>query len=316
MSTIDPAVERRRKALEDSQQEPGGGAWTGLLLVGAAWALFGLGLADTIRYPMGLLYLTPDLYPPNVMPGLFWALFVGATVGLVLDLAFGAAMTSRFGLGAGFSLPPAVSLIGCAIGFWLGATLFWVAAPEPGVFAAAASESGSSPSGDFWVGSSEGFTDATPPGERTGPWDAGAWIAWTARYWFPALLVLAGAVLAWIGRNQARAESRRRARAKAVIETGIKTRGVITELHDTGVEIMNQPRLRVVVKFTDHQGVDRWVTKTDNFDAVQLPRVGDPAVVWFDPVDPGDERSIPVGFGPATEVEKILAAGGQQGVRI
>jgi len=307
LSTVDPAVERRRKALEASPPTSGGGAGIGLLLVGAAWALFGLGLADTIRYPMGLLYLTPDLYPPNSVPGLFWALFVGATAGLVLDLAFGAAMTSRFGLGAGFSLPPAVSLIGCAIGFGLGAALFWIPAPEPGVFAAA-SASVSSPSGDFWVGSSEGFTEVTPPGERTGPWDAGAWVAWTSRYWAPALMVLIGAGLAWLGRNQASAESRRRARAKVVIETGIKTRGVITELHDTGVEIMNQPRLRVVVKFTDHQGVDRWVTKTDNFDPVQLPRVGDPAIVWFDPADPSDETSIPVGFAAAIDVDKALVA--------
>jgi hypothetical protein len=313
LSTVDPAVERRRKALEESRQEPGGGAGFGLFLVFAAWALFGLGLADTIRYPMGLLYLTPDLYPANVVPGMFWAVFVGSIAGFVLDFGFAAAVTSRFGLGAGFSLPAAVTLIGCAVGFWLGASLFWVVAPEPGVFAAVADGGASSVGGDFWAGSSEGFTDATPPGERTGPWDAGAWIAWTARYWAPALLVLIGAGLAWFGRNQARAESRRRARAKAVIETGIKTRDLITELHDTGVEIMNQPRLRVVVKFTDHQGVDRWVTKTDNFDAVQLPRVGDPVVVWFDPADPGDESSIPIAFGAATEVEEALGA--KTGVR-
>lgn len=304
MSTVDPAVERRRRALEESQQEPGAGAWVGLLLVGAAWTLFGLGLADTIRYPMGLLYLTPDLYPANVVPGMFWAVFVGSTAGIVLDLGSGAAMMSRFGLGAGFTLPPAVSLIGCAVGFWVGAGLFWVAAPEPGVFAAVADGAGSSVGGDF-------FTDATPPGPRSGPWDAAAWIAWTSRWWAAALLVLIGAGLAWIGRNQARAETRRRARTKVVIETGIRTRGVITELHDTGVEIMNQPRLRVVVRFTDHQGVDRWVTKTVNFDAVQLPRVGDPVVVWFDPADPGDESSIPLGFGAAVEVEAALAGAGR-----
>ena len=55
------------------------------------------------------------------------------------------------------------------------------------------------------------------------------------------------------------------------------------------------------------------MTKTDNFDAVQLPRVGDPVVVWFDPANPGDETSIPVAFGAAIEVEEALAA--KTGVR-
>jgi hypothetical protein len=35
-------------------------------------------------------------------------------------------------------------------------------------------------------------------------------------------------------------------------------------------------------------------------------------VVRFDPADPGDESSIPVGFGPATEVEEILAKDGRK----
>jgi hypothetical protein len=308
LSTVDPAVERRRKAEQErAGTSEGSGAWTGLLLVAASWALFGFGLGDVLQYPMGLTYLTPEMYPDNTVPGWLWALFVGAIAGLVLDIGYGAATTSRFGLAAGFSLPPAVSLIGCALGLWFGSALFWIKVPVPGAFVTAP-DGRLGPAvvgGDFWIGS-EGAVAA--PGERFGPWDAAAWIGWTAQYWVPALLLLAGVGLALVGARQARAETRRKVRIQAVMETGVKTRGVITELHDTGVEILNQPRLRVVVKFTDHQGVDRWVTKTDNFDAVQLPRVGDPAIVWFDPANPGDEASIPVGFAAAIDVEKALAA--------
>ena len=56
------------------------------------------------------------------------------------------------------------------------------------------------------------------------------------------------------------------------------------------------------MRFTDHVEADRRVTKTATFDPLRLPRAGDPAVVWFDPADPGDEDAVPVALGTLDDV--------------
>lgn len=97
---------------------------------------------------------------------------------------------------------------------------------------------------------------------------------------------------------------RRRARAariRRLLAEGRRSDAVITEVHDTGLEIYNEMRLRFVARFTDHTGVERWVTKTGLFDPVRLPRVGEAAVVWFYPDRAGDEDRILVGFPDADE---------------
>ena len=48
----------------------------------------------------------------------------------------------------------------------------------------------------------------------------------------------------------------------------------------------------VTVTFTDHAGVDRWVTKSGQWTREQLPATGDPASVLYDPADPSDETRI------------------------
>ncbi|MFJ6214242.1 DUF3592 domain-containing protein [Streptomyces sp. NPDC092296] len=121
-----------------------------------------------------------------------------------------------------------------------------------------------------------------------------------------ALALLALAVLLATVRA-ARARRRHALRAAAVMRTGTRTSGVVTEVIDTQVEVTGRPRLQPVVKFTDHPGVDRWVTKTGTFDPHALPRTGDPAIVWFDPAAPGDERSLPVVLGTDVAVEGALA---------
>ena len=69
------------------------------------------------------------------------------------------------------------------------------------------------------------------------------------------------------------------------------------------IEILGQPRIRFTATFTDSAGVQRWVTKTGLFPPAGVPRAGDPAVVWFDPLNPGDETSIIVGVGQDAAAE-------------
>jgi len=51
----------------------------------------------------------------------------------------------------------------------------------------------------------------------------------------------------------------------------------------------------VTVKFTDANGVDRWVTKTGQWKERDLLKTGDPASVLFDPTAPDDTARIWVG---------------------
>lgn len=51
----------------------------------------------------------------------------------------------------------------------------------------------------------------------------------------------------------------------------------------------------IAVRFTDTAGVDRWVTKTGQWSASDLPRDGDTAAVLFDPAEPGNTGRIWIG---------------------
>ncbi|GGZ22284.1 hypothetical protein GCM10010387_14300 [Streptomyces inusitatus] len=199
-------------------------------------------------------------------------------------------LAARIGLNLQEALSTAVVAVGIALGFFFGARSFWTPAPEPGV-----------------------FVDASGlPGEE---WGAAAWLAWTSRYWVPALLLSVAVLRIVLSLLYERVRRRRAARTREVLATGRRTRGEVTEAAATGTEIMGRPRIRFVVKFTDHTGIDRWVTKTGLFDRAAPPRPGDRAVVWFDPAAPGDERAIPVVLAaPAAldgvDLDEAVAGGG------
>ncbi|MEO3973239.1 DUF3592 domain-containing protein [Streptomyces sp. CAU 1734] len=274
MSTVDPAAERPRGAAAGRGRGPSRiGAAVGLPLFAGVWILFGLGLADMAVFPLGDLYLTDDTRPANDLPGLLWAVFLAV---FITPLAGGAVRP-------GPAVLSAVAGLGAAAGFLFGAREFWVEPPAPGV-----------------------FTDAA--GTAAGEWGAGAWIAWTARYWVPAVLVVLAVLRAGVSLRLARLRGRRAERIRTVIATGHRTRGVVTGAEETGIEIRNRPCVRFVVRFTDHAGVDRWVTKLADFDRTAPPRAGDPVTVWFDPADPGDERSIPVSLTMADDAGTAPAA--------
>ncbi|GAA2253326.1 hypothetical protein GCM10010232_47550 [Streptomyces amakusaensis] len=309
MSTVDPAAERRRRELARSRSRSrsrgrirgrdggrgpalGLGTVLGLLVFGGAWCLFGVGIADMAAYPVGTGYLTEDTEPANDLPGFFWATFAGAFAGVLSGLGPRGRLAARIGLNLQGALSTAVVAVGISLGFFFGARSFWTPAPEPGV-----------------------FVDATGlPGEE---WGAAAWLAWTSRYWVPALLLCVAVLRIVLSLLYERVRRRREARTREILATGRRTRGEVTEAAATGIEVMGRPQVRFVVKFTDHRGTDRWVTKTGLFDRAAPPRPGDRAVIWFDPAAPGDERAIPVALAgldgvdlDATDLDEVVAGGG------
>ncbi|WP_408951187.1 hypothetical protein [Lysobacter sp. Hz 25] len=278
MSTIDPAVERRRQALERMQRpsRPGAGLWILVLIYWGLWALFAYSLADTLRYPIAEAYLPPSLYPDNVAPAWFFGVFVGSFGGFIAGFLLSYVLKELYGLAASTWGQFASTLLACAAGFWRGAGDSWVAPPRVGSFADA-------------------------PGAPAPDWDAVAWLGWSAQYWLPASLALAALCCAGLAWRAHRRHAARAERIRRLLAEGRRADAAITEVHDTGVEIYHELRLRFVAKFTDHAGTERWVTKVGLFDPVQVPRVGDAAVVWFYPDRAGDEDQILVGFANGDE---------------
>lgn len=202
---------------------------------------------------------------------------VGVTLGAITGFLVTARLAHRGAAVA--SLTPIVSgFLGAAAGILAGLPL-WTA---PAL-----------------LGEKYGFFDDDP----REPWSTGDWIAYYLPYWLPALLGILG-IVALVVTAVLVARGRRRAeRMSEVLERATKVGGTLTETVATGVEILGQPRIRFTATFTDSAGVQRWVTKTGLFPPAGVPRAGDPAVVWFDPLNPGDETSIIVGVGPDAAAE-------------
>ncbi|ALN89488.1 MULTISPECIES: hypothetical protein [Lysobacter] len=272
MSTVDPAAERRRQQIEAGPMRVAHlRLWSFVAVCAGLWGLMAYGITDAMNYGLTSSYLVPAQQPPSDTPPLLWMLFVGAFGGMILSFFVNAALDSVFGLWAGTQATFAANLTGMALGFWRGAVDRWQ--PPQRV----------------------GFTD--PLDGAVQPWDAMTWAGWTSQYWMPTLLLLIAAALAASAMRAYRKHALRERRAREALTQGVRVPGTITELHDTGVEIYNQPRIRFVVKFTDHLGTERWVTKTGLFDPLAVPRVGDAAHVWFIADAPGEQDRIAVGFG-------------------
>jgi hypothetical protein len=256
MSTTDPATRRAAAAPALSA-----GVLVGIPLQAGFWWLFGLGIGDAARYPVGTLYLDASAVPPNTDPTLLWALFGGVIGGVIVGAALQNALARRLGLRMAMGLVTSVSLAAIALGVLLGAAWSWV---RPTI-----------------VGSSDGE-----------PWNAGSWIAWSSQYWVPAALLLIGSAIL-VGEFRARrAGAERTARTDAILHHGTRTDGVVTETHDTGIRIMNQPRVILTVRFSDLHGATRWVTKAQTIDWAALPRTGDAVIVHYDTASPSNEETI------------------------
>ncbi|MER6914325.1 DUF3592 domain-containing protein [Streptomyces sp. NPDC000594] len=275
MSTVDPAAGRRRlprllPRLGTGGRRPVGmGTALGLLAYGAVWTCFGFALADLARFPVADLYLAPGAEPPNNTPGLLWAFFAALLAGSLIGVSLRSGLVDAIGLTLQSALSSTVVNTGIAGGFLLGARVLWEPAPDPGRFTG-------------------------PAGRPGGGWGPDAWIAWSAAYWVPAVLVLLVVLRVWVSLRYAGAERDRAARTRAVVVTGLRTKGLVTEAREAGPGLGTRPRLHFVVRFVDHDGMARSVTKTAVFRRTGPPRAGDRAVVWYDPSAPADAGRIAV----------------------
>lgn len=288
MSTVDPAAERRRKLLESGPPRVNHlRMWLFIAICAALWALMGYGLADAVSHDVTSAYLAPPHAPADDTPPLMWMLFVGTFVGMFLSVLVAVVLSGIYGAAAGVQSTFAISLSAIALGFWRGA-------------------------GDRWQAPQRlGFIDDLVDANR--PWDTATWLLWTLQYWLPALLVLIAAALALNAARCYRNHRRNRQRIHQIVTQGTRTRGTVTDLPDINPEIAEQTRIRFVVKFTDHLGTERWVTKTGDFNAATLPRVGDSVQVWFMPETPGDESRIAVAFGSDEDADVTELAAKRHG---
>ncbi|MEH6417956.1 hypothetical protein [Pseudomonas sp. CGJS7] len=288
MSTVDPAVARRRQQLQSGPTRVAHlRLWSFIAVYAGLWAMLGYGIADTMAAGLSSAYSRSAAQAPGETSPLFWMLMVGGIGGGILSLLITAVLDRVYGMAAGTRATFAINLGAIALGFWRGASDRW---PPP---------------------QRVGFSDL--PGANAQPWDAATWIGWTSQYWAPLLLLAIAAALTVGAVRAYRKQRLREQRIQRVLSQGIRVAGTITELHSTGVEIYNQPRIRLVVKFVDHVGTERWVTKTELFDPLALPRVGDGAHVWFHPDSPGEQDLIAVGFGSEDDAQLAETSAGRRG---
>jgi len=283
VSTVDPRVVREQKQ-RDAQASPT--RWferIAFLAVHAAlWGLAGFGFGfvlDSARLStinqVGSGWSSP--YDDGLM-------LLGAA-GVMLGSFFSFAVTRRLA-SSGLLVASLTPLVSGLLGAAIGAALFiplWTP-PEA-------------------VGHQLPFMDG--PIE---PWGAGEWIAYLSPYWVPGLLAVLAVGMAIAVAILSRRSRRKRDRMNRLMATGTKASGTVTEVVATGTEVQGMPRLQFTVKFADASGVSRWVTKKANFPPASVPRAGDDAVVWFDPLNPGDETDIVVGLGPDAATEAATSA--------
>lgn len=278
MSTVDPRIARAQRQEQEAASPTRKLADGGVVLLHAAfWVLAGFGFVfmyDTMRL-MSTNQVGDGWTSRFESSGLEFLSMVGITLGSI----FGFFVTSRLahrGIGVASAVPIATGLLGTAVGMLIGLPN-WTP-PQ-------------------LLGEKNGFFDGDP----REPWGFGEWVAYFLPYWLPSLLALLGmavVVLAFALSARGRRKSEHMAE---LMQRATKTRGVVTEAIATGTEIQGMPRIQFTVKFTDNSGVERWVTKKGQFMPASIPRAGDAAVVWFDPLDPGTEKSIMVGIGPEAE---------------
>jgi hypothetical protein len=200
-------------------------------------------------------------------------------VGITLGGLFGFSLTRRSGSFLGLVSATLLPLLTGTAGIALGLILFlpkWSRAEEYGRLL------------------------PSRPGRPGEGWAEGAWIQYWLPIWLPvtfstvAVLILILIVLTTLRTH------RRAKHLTELVASGERTVGVITEVHPTGLEVQGMHRLAVTVRFRDTVGTDRWVTKRALFEFTDLPRVGDPAVVWFEATRPECEDDVVVGWGRGT----------------
>jgi hypothetical protein len=94
------------------------------------------------------------------------------------------------------------------------------------------------------------------------------------------MIVAATIVLASRKRKQQEAED------SQFMQSAPMATGVVTGLRDTGQTVGNDPRAEITIGYTRPDGTPAQATVTQVVPRLEVPRPGDPAIVWYDPSSP------------------------------
>ena len=275
MSTLDPAAAHRDRL--ERQKGSTGAALAAvlfalLLVATGALAAYALaGILDTFR----LMELNSVFSNWNSeMPGTTFLLPVGI-VASIAAWALYAKWNHRFSgdatrfVGVG---PLTLLLAGLAIGLWIG-TASWTAPDQVGM-------------------------QIDPTFGEDEVWGVGAWIFYAAQWWLPGLFGLLAVAAYFAGLGARRRSAGRSALIERMLLTGRRAPGVVTESTvpsgDSAWVLFS-----ITVKFTDLSGTDRWVKRNVKYRTAEVPPVGAPVTVLYDPSNPGDTSRIFFASGPA-----------------
>jgi hypothetical protein len=79
----------------------------------------------------------------------------------------------------------------------------------------------------------------------------------------------------------------KREKAKNLLESGSKGIGTVLSVHDTGMTMNDNPRVKMSFRIEPLEGGAAFdAEKTSTVSRVQIPRAGDRYPVWYDAVDP------------------------------
>ncbi|GLU89621.1 DUF3592 domain-containing protein [Agromyces sp. NBRC 114283] len=275
MSTIDPAAARSERL----ERQRGS---TGAALAAAAFALLLVATSAVIGYSFAGILDTFRLMQLNSVFSNWESQMPDTTFGLPIGIFATIAAwalyakwnhrftgdTTRF-VGVG---PLTLVLLGLAIGLWLGCSA-WTAPDQPG-------------------------TRIDPTFGEHEAWGAGAWIFYAAQWWLPALVGVLAVAAYFAGVAGRRRSAGRTALIERMLVTGRRAPGVVTESTLPSGEA-SSVLFTLTVKFTDLNGTDRWVKRTVKYRTAEVPPVGAPVTVLYDPANPGDTSRIFLASGPA-----------------
>ena len=79
----------------------------------------------------------------------------------------------------------------------------------------------------------------------------------------------------------------KREKAKNLFENGSKGVGTVMNVHDTGMTVNDNPRVKMLFRIEPLDGSPAFdAEKKSVVSRVQIPRAGDRYPVWYDPADP------------------------------
>jgi Protein of unknown function (DUF3592) len=123
-----------------------------------------------------------------------------------------------------------------------------------------------------------GYATPCPPGVLDDAFLVGAgFLAFAAGI---VMIVAASLVMASRKRKQQEAED------SQFTQSAPMATGVVTALRDTGETVGNDPRAEITISYTRLDGTPAQATVTQVVPRLEVPRPGDPAIVWYDPSSP------------------------------